>query len=91
MNYEYCTQMGGLLSPIKEVEAILESDDVIMLAGAKMLDTTIISGVPSTEYTDWNAVKLLYHDLFDKILTDKAVPGDQFFGDLQTKLEGLRK
>lgn len=34
--------MGGLLSPIKEVEAILESDDVIMLAGAKMLDTTII-------------------------------------------------
>ena len=91
VNYEYCTQMGGLLSPIKEVEAILESDDVIMLAGAKMLDTTIISGVPSTEYTDWNAVKLLYHDLFDKILTDKAVPGDQFFGDLQTKLEGLRK
>lgn len=84
-------QMGGLLSPIKEVEAILDTDDVIMLAGAKMLDTTIISGVPSTEYTDWNAVKLLYGDLFNKILTDKAVPDDKFFDGLQNELEGLKK
>ena len=91
VNYDYCMQMGGLLSPIKEVEAILDSDDVIMLAGAKMLDTTIISGVPSTEYTDWNAVKLLYGDLFNKILTDKAVPDGKFFDELQAKLEGLKK
>jgi len=91
VNYDYCMQMGGLLSPIKEVEEILDSDDVIMIAGAKMLDTTIISGVPSTEYTDWNAVKLLYGDLFNKILEDKAVPDDKFFDDLQAKLEALKK
>jgi multiple sugar transport system substrate-binding protein len=91
VNYDYCMQMGGLLSPIKEVEAILDTDDVIMLAGAKMLDTTIISGVPSTEYTDWNAVKLLYGDLLNEILTDKAVPDDEFFDGLQNELEGLKK
>lgn len=91
VNYDYCMQMGGLLSPIKEVEEILDSDDVIMIAGAKMLDTTIISGVPSTEYSDWNAIKLLYGDLFNKILEDKAVPDDNFFNDLQAKHDALKK
>lgn len=91
VNYDYCMQMGGLLSPIKEVEEILDSNDVIMIAGAKMLDTTIISGVPSTDYTDWNAVKLLYGDLFNKILEDKAIPDDKFFDALQAQLEALKK
>lgn len=91
VNYQLCTEFGGLLSPIKEVGNMLDSDDVIMRAGSKMLDTTIISGVPSSQYTDWNAVKLLYGDLFKKILQDKAVPGDQFFADLQAKLEKLKK
>jgi multiple sugar transport system substrate-binding protein len=91
VNYAFCTGFGGLLSPIKEVSDMLESDDVIMRAGSKMLDTTIISGVPASQYTDWNAVKLLYGDLFNKMLTDKKVPEDSFFNDLQSKLEALKK
>lgn len=91
VNYELCVEMGGLLSPIKEVGDMLESSDVIMNAGIKMLGTTIVSGVPSTEYTDWNAVKLLYGDLFNKIAETKAVPDDAFFNDLQSKLEALKK
>ena len=70
---------------------MLESSDVIMNAGIKMLETTIVSGVPSTEYTDWNAVKLLYGDLFNKIVELKAVPDDAYFNDLQSKLEALKK
>lgn len=91
VNYDYCTNFGGVLSPIKEVGSLLESGDIIMTAGSKMLETTKVSGVPSTQYTDWNAVKLLYGDVFNKILKDKAVPGDEFFNEAQTKLEGLKK
>ena len=43
VNYELCVEMGGLLSPIKEVGDMLESSDVIMNAGIKMLETTIVS------------------------------------------------
>ena len=64
-NYELCTELGGFLSPIKEVEGLLGADDVIDAAPrARMSETTIISGVPSTEYTDWNAVKLLVRQRF---------------------------
>lgn len=91
VNYEYCIEMGGLLSPIKQVGDLTDSSDVIMRAGSKMLDNTIISGVPSSQYTDWNAVKFLYGELFNKILKDKAVPDGRFFSDLQTRLEKLKK
>jgi ABC-type sugar transport system, periplasmic component len=91
VNYDYCTNLGGLLSPIKEVGSMLGTDDVIMNAGSKMLETTTISGVPSTEYKDWNAVKLLYGDLFNKILKDKKVPDDAYFNELQNKLAALKK
>jgi multiple sugar transport system substrate-binding protein len=62
-----------------------------MNAGNKMLETTIVSGVPSTDYTDWNAVKLLYGDLFEKIAETKELPDDAFFNDLQSQLDSLRK
>ncbi|SHJ84675.1 multiple sugar transport system substrate-binding protein [Geosporobacter subterraneus DSM 17957] len=90
-NYELCSEFGGLLSPIKEVGDMLGAGDVIMRAGSKMLETTKVSGVPATLYTDWNAVKLLYGDLFEKILKEKAVPDDTYFADLQGKLEALKK
>lgn len=90
VNYNYCTNMGGVLSPIEEVGDILESSDVIMRAGNEMLKTTKISGVPSTEYTDWNAVKFLYNDVFNEILNTKAVPSDEFLTGIQEKLEALK-
>ena len=61
-----------------------------MRAGLAMLDDTTISGVPSTEYTDWNAVKLLYGDVFSEVLGTKAVPSDEFLAGIQEKLEGLK-
>ena len=39
-----------------------------------ILDTAIVSGVPSTEYSDWNAVKLLYGDIFNEILNTIWMP-----------------
>ncbi|GHV92809.1 hypothetical protein AGMMS50268_33120 [Spirochaetia bacterium] len=90
VNYELCTNFGGMLSPINEVAPLLGSGDVIMAAGSKMLATTIVSGVPSVQYKDWNAVKLLYHDAFNQVLNTKQVPNDAFLRDLDAKCAALK-
>lgn len=89
VNYEYCKNFGGALSPIEEVNEFITDEDVIQSAGAKMLDTAVVAGVPSTEYTDWNAVKELYTQMFNKILEDGAVPDQAYMDDLQAQLEAL--
>lgn len=91
VNYEMCSQFGGVLSPIKQVGDLLGSDDVIMAAGQKMLTGTKIAGVPSTQYKDWNAVKLLYGKVFNETLSKKAVPADDFLKQAQTDLVALKK
>lgn len=90
VNYEFCSNYGGSLSPIEEVGDILESSDVVMRAGIEMLKTTIVTGVPAAEYSDWNAVKLLYGDIFNDVLKNKAVPGDDYLAEEQSKLEALK-
>ena len=61
-----------------------------MRAGIEMLKTTIVTGVPAPEYSDWNAVKLLYGDIFNDVLKNKAVPGDDYLAEEQSKLEALK-
>jgi multiple sugar transport system substrate-binding protein len=90
VNYEFCSNMGGMLSPINEVGPLLGSADAVMTAGNKMLGNTIVSGVPSTDYSDWNAVKLLYIDAFNQTLSAKQVPGDAFLRDLEAKCSALK-
>ncbi|MDR0759768.1 MAG: extracellular solute-binding protein [Treponema sp.] len=90
VNYELCVNFGGVLSPINEIASFLGSDDVVMTAGNKMLSTTIVAGVPSTDYKDWNAVKLLYHDAFNQVLATKQVPGASFLQDLEAKCRALK-
>jgi multiple sugar transport system substrate-binding protein len=90
VNYDFCVNLGGVLSPVNEVAPLLGNEDVIMTAGSKILKTAIVSGVPSTEYKDWNAVKLLYIDAFNQILNTKAVPSDEFLKNLETKCVALK-
>ncbi len=90
VNYDFCSNYGGALSPIQEVGDILESSDVVMRAGIEMLQTTTIRGVPATKYTDWNAVKLIYGEIFNKVLADKAVPSPEYFTEMQAKLDALK-
>ena len=91
VNYLICTGLGGYMSPVAEVQSLLgaEPGDEIMRAGAGMLDSAIVTGVPASEYTDWNSVKLIYGDVFNKILSDKAMPGDAFFDEMQAAIEAL--
>lgn len=90
VNYEFCSNYGGSLSPVEEVGDILESGDVVMRAGIEMLETTIVTGVPASEYSDWNAVKLLYGDVFNDVIKNKAVPADDVLAEAQSKLESLK-
>jgi multiple sugar transport system substrate-binding protein len=89
VNYGYCSGLG-FLSPINEVAPLLDSGDVVMTAGSKMLANTTISGVPSTQYKDWNAVKLLYHDAFNQAVSTRRVPPDAFLQDLDAKCRALK-
>lgn len=90
VNYDFCSNYGGALSPIEEVGNILSDDDVVMQAGINVLGTAIVSGVPSTEYSDWNAVKLLYGDIFNEILSSKEVPSDDYLAEKEAALESLK-
>lgn len=90
VNYDFCYSYGGSLSPIEEVGDLLEESDVVMRAGINMLEDTIVSGVPATEYSDWNAVKLLYGDVFTEITNTGKVPSDDFLSEVQTKMEALK-
>jgi len=91
VNYDFCMNYGGALSPILEVGKLITDEDVVMKAGNNILKTAIVSGVPSTQFSDWNAVKLLYGDVLNEILRTKAVPSDDFLNATQAKLESLRK
>lgn len=90
VNYDFCSNYGGAISTIEEVSGIVSDDDVVMKAGLKILDTANISGVPSTEYSDWNAVKLLYGDVFNEILSTSEVPSDEYLAEKQAELEALQ-
>jgi len=90
VNYDFCSNYGGALSPIAEVMDQLDSEDAVMRAGLEMLADTTISGVPSTEYSDWNAVKLLYGKVFNEVLDTKEVPTDDYLAGIQTDLEALK-
>jgi multiple sugar transport system substrate-binding protein len=91
VNYEFCANFGGMLSPINEVAPLLDGGDVVMTAGSKMLGNTIVAGVPSTDYTDWNAVKLLYIDAFNRVINSKQVPDNAFLQDLDNKCRQLKQ
>lgn len=90
VNYDFCYNYGGSLSPIEEVGDILDSSDVVMRAGIEMLGNTIVTGVPASEYSDWNAVKLLFGDIFNEMLKTGEVPSDDFLGEKQEKMEALK-
>lgn len=89
VNYDFCSNLG-VLSTIEEVGDVVSDDDVVIKAGLQILDTAIVAGVPSTEYTDWNAVKILYGDIFNEVLNTKAVPTDDYLAGKQAELEALK-
>lgn len=89
INYQMCSRLS-FLSPIREIASLMRTDDAVMIAGNKMLVNTVISGVPSTQYKDWNAVKLLYHEAFNETVNTKKIPSDAFLRDLDARCKELK-
>jgi len=72
INYLYCSGLGGVISPIKEVIDQLgtSNTDKIMAAGLSVLNSgAAVTGLPTYLYTDWNAVKEIYTSLYRRLLT----------------------
>jgi multiple sugar transport system substrate-binding protein len=76
INYLYCSGLGGVISPIKEVINHLGSSntDQIMRMGVVMLDQTIhVQVVDTSGYSSWNDVKLLYIDLYQQLIDGDVI------------------
>jgi len=89
VNYQMCSRLS-FLSPIKEIAPLLGTDDAVMIAGNKMLTNTVISGVPSTLYRDWNAVKSLYHEVFNQTVNAGQIPSAAFLLDIDARCQALK-
>lgn len=86
VSYDYCSGLGGLISPVDEVKGklSLENTDIIMSKGILMMEntSTVVRGVPSANYTNWNSVKTIYESLFNKVVSGYSTSSfqNQFIG-----------
>lgn len=93
INYLYCSGLGGVISPLYEVNDHLTNStvDQIMATGLHMLSNPIeIEVVDTTQYTVWNEVKLLYIDLYLQLLNGDTLD-DSVLNSYQTQLNTLKK
>jgi multiple sugar transport system substrate-binding protein len=92
INYLYCSGLGGVISPIKEVINHLGSSntDQIMRMGVLMLDQTIhVKAVDTSGYSSWNDVKLLYIDLYQQLINGDFMD-ESLLNQYQTSLNQLK-
>ncbi len=92
INYLYCSGLGGVISPIAEVTDRLGTSgtDRIMAIGLAMFQKEIHIAVLNTAaYTSWNAVKAIYLELFQELLSGVELTqaaADAFQADLDALL-----
>lgn len=93
INYLYCSQLGGVISPVKEVVNHLgkSSTDKIMAIGLSSFDEEVeVSIVNTSGYTSWADVKNLYIALYQRLLTGETLTLEEA-NSFQQQLEALRK
>lgn len=93
INYLYCSNLGGVISPIQEAMSYLGSSatDKIMDIGLMMFETVMeIIIVDTSEYTSWDGVKSLYVDLYLELISD-AVINQTKLTTYQSALDALKK
>lgn len=84
---------GGFLPPIDEAIAVLGNSpvDEVIKKGIIVLQTGVVSGVPGSAYTSWNAVKQVYDDVFAEMILGTGVYDKALIDAAQAKLEALKK
>lgn len=92
-NYLYCSQLGGVISPIKEVINHLgtSNTDKIMAVGLSTFDNAMnVKIVNTSEYTSWTDVKSIYITLYERLLTGVALTTEEA-NAFQSQLDALKK
>ncbi|MDR1469901.1 MAG: ABC transporter substrate-binding protein [Spirochaetaceae bacterium] len=92
-NYRYCKGLGGVMSPVKEAGALLGegTTDRIMRAGIDSLATGArVTGLPTADFVSWDAVKMLYTDIYNAVLSGKTLTQADITA-YQDQLDGMRK
>lgn len=91
--YKISAGTGGFIPPVEEVIAELgnEPKDIIMKEGLGTLNNGKPSGVPSSNYTDWGAVKSVYDTVFKTIWDNNGIVTTELLDEQQAVLEGLVK
>ena len=80
INYLYCSNLGGVISPILEVVENLSSSntDKIMASGLAGFSGETKIVVPNTsEYSSWNDVKLVYISLYHSLLLGNKISQEE--------------
>ena len=60
-----------------------------MQNGLEVLKYGVISGVPSSDFTEWGAVKTLYENIFEGIVKNKTYK-ESDLTESEAKLDALR-
>ena len=76
---------------LKFLDANDPQDIVIRKAMHEMQGNVVISGVPAYKFKDWGAVKMVFDDLFEKIILKKKKLTDEVYANSVKKLNNLRK
>jgi multiple sugar transport system substrate-binding protein len=65
---------GGFIPPVKEALLYLGSSpkDEITKVGLEVFENATLSGVPSKDYYDWNAAKMIFDRLFKEMIIEKG-------------------
>lgn len=90
--YKIAAGTGGFIPPVEEVIAELGNDpkDIIMKKGLETLNNGIPSGVPSSDYTDFGAVKTVFDTVFKTMWDNNGEYTEELLNEQQKILEGLR-
>jgi multiple sugar transport system substrate-binding protein len=93
-NYVFCKGIGGVISPIAEVKDLFGTVDVkekiIKIAMEFMTaSNSKVSGIPSVNYKDFNAVKAQFDSILESILKKTYTPA--MLAAKETNIKGLLK
>ena len=85
---------GGFIPPVEEAVKYLGTDaeDEVINKALLVLQNGVTSGVPSSDYQDWGAVKQVFDDVFHTMILKGDGTVDQaLLDEAQAKLESMKK
>lgn len=82
---------GGFIPPVQEAMDFLgdEAIDEVINKAVLVLENGVVSGVPSSNYQDWGAVKACFDDVFEDTILAGADVTQERLDEAQACVDGL--